>query len=1850
MYKKFLLVLLSFLMIVSSSLCVFADDDETVNANQETESLEVEKETGGALDSSDIDTSPIKETDNLDDSYSFEEESTYESLSDSDIDYKFTGGYIESEEDYNTPVYEPEFELYANEDLTSYIPDLSKYPDSRNQNPYGTCWAFTSIGLAEFDLINDGYTDKNIDLSELQLAYFTYNFVTDPLGGTAGDTSSYNKTENYGYLNKGGNLMYSSRRLMQWISPTSEESVPYSNAASTVTDGLGSSYAYNKTNYHLSNVYLINIKENTNELKQQILQHGAAGVAYYHNENNYTKKTDAEYYSFYDKGINYTNHAVMIVGWDDNYSVDNFSGENKPTSNGAWLIRNSWGSYVNYFWMSYETSSLTDTAYIFDFSENDGLDNNYQLDGGINAGYTTATHVANVFEVSAKDNVDYELLTNVSLSLTHSANVEYTIEIYTGLTDDSNPLSGAKQENATTTGKTTFAGVHTIELNNPVKLSPGTKFSVVVSINDGAYMDIEYAESGDAYLSSSVSGGTNKSFYKNYAGYTAYNERNFCIKAYTSNIKENTITYDVDVEGNPTKISSLDGEVTLKEPTKIGYTFLGWYDGDNKVTTVSAGKDYNLKAKWQVNTYTITYNNMEGASNVGTNPSSVTYEDGAKTLANPTKNGYEFKGWYTDGEFKNEVSEIPAHLTSNYTIYAKWEKIIYTYTITYNNVDGASNQNPTEIKSDDLARILEDAKKDGYKFDGWYLDESFTNKITQIPANPDQGYVLYAKWTKIFKVTYKYAGDEEYGTPTNISGTLPQDGEYNEGTKVSAPSALSSSDKNTSDGTRGAWSFVWSVSEDFEISKDTTITGTWTFTPADKSGKAGYFLVADDAKWENDTLPDGVNDSSDQKYYIKNKLSQGDTFTVTSSKPVREGFVFVGWFDKERTVDKNVVSQAQIRLAGSDVTYVYKDKDYCLDALWAKLDVSGYEGSYDGVNHTISDTLMIDYGNDEWKEKYGETALSKITVEKTEYSTSTVNNGTYSETKPTFKDAGTYTVKVRMLVKVGDNETTLEKEATVKINPVKLTITTGSNERAYNGDPLTAEGSISGFVNNEDNMVNFTVTGKQVNVGQSVNTYNIDWNDVNKANYTIDENLGTLKVTEALGLTVIAADASKVYDGTGLSSTASATITRASDASLVSFEDDGIIIRYSSQKEDGSWSNYSLDAPVIYDVQTLNVKVRATKANYKAAEATYKLTITQRPVTFKGKSDSKTYTGKELKVEGFETYSNSNPGGLLEGSTTNVEASASGTNAGTYNGTITPSNKVVIKDKDGKDVSKNYSITTLPGELVINKANNLDLNVENLVKDYDGNTYSKEATSNVAGTTITYKYGDLTEYTSVAPTITNAGTTKVSAKASNPNYEDVYKEYTLTINPRKVTFTGETATKTYTGSEIVLNGVTPSNLLSGHTYNVSATSKGTSVGEYTGSITAKENVVIKDVSGNVVTDNYDITTIPGKLIISARPVVDININAGDKEKTYDGVTLSLGASSSTDGAIIEYSIDNGASFSSKLPSITDFGELKVIARASKEGCESATTTYTLKIKQRPVSFIGESDNKTYNGEKFELTKVSFSGLVDGHTYNVKALASGIDAATYDGTITAKDDVVIWDKDGRNVTGNYIITTTPGKLTINPLNVKVDIVGKSLSTTYSGKTQSLSGYSVTYDNSLYSEKYIGYSGSNGVSGVNAGKYDLILNRNDFTNKNNNFNVTFNVTNGLLTINKAKLIVTTLSASKTYDGSALTAAGEVKGFVNDESATFKTTGSQLNVGSSKNTYLLDFNGASANKDNYEIEEHLGTLTINKDTKSEDKKNDIDDVKVVTCKEAMGSSEWTWSESKKACVYKVSNTSSK
>ena len=79
-----------------------------------------------------------------------------------------------------------------------------------------------------------------------------------------------------------------------------------------------------------------------------------------------------------------------------------------------------------------------------------------------------------------------------------------------------------------------------------------------------------------------------------------------------------------------------------------------------------------------------------------------------------------------------------------------------------------------------------------------------------------------------------------------------------------------------------------------------------------------------------------------------------------------------------------------------------------------------------------------------------------------------------------------------------------------------------------------------------------------------------------------------------------------------------------------------------------------------------------------------------------------------------------------------------------------------------------------------------------------------------------------------------------------------------------------------------------------------------------------------------------------------------------------------------------------------------------------------------------------------------------------------------------------------------------------------------------------------------------------------------------------------------------MNPAVLTVETPNANKVYDGAALTAAGTITGFVNGETATFTTTGSQTAVGDSKNTYSIDWDG-TAKQSNYTINETIGTLVV-------------------------------------------------
>lgn len=199
----------------------------------------------------------------------------------------FGGGYVLSEYDNNTPTVElPEYQTYAGRAvIPAAYPSqvdqsfIDSMPANRNQNPYGTCWAFSSVGLAEFDLIHDGAADKTIDLSELSLAYFNYHTVVDPLGGTEGDSITWNDGPNgkytnpgeqYCYLQYGGSYQMSVRRFAQWYGPTTEAVLPYSQAVTSVTNGLSSEYAYGKNAAYMTDAYLLISRPTRSWLKSRL--------------------------------------------------------------------------------------------------------------------------------------------------------------------------------------------------------------------------------------------------------------------------------------------------------------------------------------------------------------------------------------------------------------------------------------------------------------------------------------------------------------------------------------------------------------------------------------------------------------------------------------------------------------------------------------------------------------------------------------------------------------------------------------------------------------------------------------------------------------------------------------------------------------------------------------------------------------------------------------------------------------------------------------------------------------------------------------------------------------------------------------------------------------------------------------------------------------------------------------------------------------------------------------------------------------------------------------------------------------------------------------------------------------------------------------------------------------------------------------------------------------------------------------------------------------------------------------------------------------------------------------------
>lgn len=474
----------------------------------------------------------------------------------------------------------------------------------KNQGSLGTCWAFAATAAMESYAISHGLVNsaENIDLSEYALAYLTFDdsSFTDTVGTTAGDMTSTNSI--YDALYNGGNDNYAFKTLSKWAGIMEEEDFSYDQSVNTTVK-----YDASKVSYILTGQYFINM-ENISYVKEAIMENGAV-ASYYNADDEYSNSAPGYpyYYHYTYKEIS-SNHAVAIVGWDDTISKSNFvimddEGQlHTPSNDGAWLIKNSWGTYYGdegYMWISYEDKVMSQaTACVYEIAPSSTYDYNYQHDGSNIFGYSItfgATKYANVFNVSGTKTQE---INAVSVAV-ESDNRDYSVQIYLNPDTDS-PTSGTPMLSTPVTGSTTFAGYYTIPLSEKVVVEPGESFSVVIEFDQET--DISSGINGSVVIGgngvatavntcgnnqSYVYGGNSFIDLYDYYGSAGSGNVNLCIKAFAvdsvDNITASTIT--------SIKQDGLTGLTVSWQKVQSGitYTLLRATSADGQYQTVYTG-------------------------------------------------------------------------------------------------------------------------------------------------------------------------------------------------------------------------------------------------------------------------------------------------------------------------------------------------------------------------------------------------------------------------------------------------------------------------------------------------------------------------------------------------------------------------------------------------------------------------------------------------------------------------------------------------------------------------------------------------------------------------------------------------------------------------------------------------------------------------------------------------------------------------------------------------------------------------------------------------------------------------------------------------------------------------------------------------------------------------------------------------------------------------------------------------------------------------------------------------------------------------------------------------------------
>ena len=842
---------------------------------------------------------------------------------------------------------------------------------------------------------------------------------------------------------------------------------------------------------------------------------------------------------------------------------------------------------------------------------------------------------------------------------------------------------------------------------------------------------------------------------------------------------------------------------------------------------------------------------------------------------------------------------------------------------------------------------------------------------------------------------------------------------------------------------------------------------------------------------------------------------------------------------------------------------------------------------------TVTDPINSTYDGNEH--------INGLTVTDSKLNTTLVENTDYTLTySGDLINVGTVTITIK-----GIGNYTGEFAKTYQILPREYTVTTNTDSKVYDGTALTAGGTVNNLVDGET--VNLTMTGSQTNVGTSDNTYELKFEETAKeSNYTHGkDSIGTLTVTKKsivpdgpntpdekkTGITVTAPEGSK-YDGEEHKNKPKVEDTK-TKATL---------------KEGTDYElSYSED---VVNAGTVTVTVTGI-GNYEGSfEVTYE--ITKRHVTLTSADAEKVYDGSALTNDtvtvGGDKFAKK------EGATYNVTGMQieKGSSKNTFTYTL----------NEGT-LAGNYDIETFEGTLKVTAFENevvVTIKGNKGTVTYDGNPHSVEGYEVTNISNELYKK-DYVGFTGEAKAEgTKAGTYKMNLTAqqfsnTSASFDKVtfkVEDGALTISPKSITpdgpdtpdekKTGITVTKPsdskYDGEEhknkpTVTDTKTDRTLVEGTDYELSyskdvinagtvtVTVKG--IGNYKGSFEVtyeitKRNVTLTSGSASKV---YDKTALTNDTV-----TVSGEGFAKDEGATYKvtGSRTKVGTSKNT----FTYELKSNTKASNYNIEVM-FGELKVTA-------QDGEVVVTITGHSDSVEYDG--NEKTVSGYEVTITEGS-KYTTDDFTFNGTAEAKGTEAGTYSMGLNADQFT--------NTNDNYTQVTfivNDGTLTINPKSITPDgpdtpkeektgiTVTDPENSIYDGN-EHINGLTVT-DSKLNTTLAEGTDYTLTYSGdlINVGTVTITIK--GIGNYTGEFTKTYQIL-------PREYTVTTNSDSKVYDGTALTAGGKVSGIVKGETVDFTITGSQTSVGTSDNTYELDWTG-SAKESNYKHgKDSIGTLTV-------------------------------------------------